>query len=177
MADRCAVRKATTSNQLYTKLFYSLWHAPLPLFYETYKITKNIIYIYRLALLNLTIWKVQAFMQIWWTKTFLRPFLFQARRLTCRIRLMPDFIIIGSQRCGTTSLFNYLLKHPCIAPSFKKEVHFFDNKFGRGINWYRAQFPTFLYRYYARLIQKRDLITWEKSPYYIFHPLAPALLR
>ncbi len=57
---------------------------------------------------------------------------------------MPDFIIIGTMRGGTTSLYNYLLAHPQIAPATQKEVHFFDWHFHRGISWYRAQFPSLL---------------------------------
>lgn len=99
------------------------------------------------------------------------------RILTSKIRLMPNFIIIGAQRCGTTSLYNYLIEHPCVAPSFQKEVHFFDNNFRKGIAWYRAHFPTLLYKYYVEKIHKRKLITGEASPYYIFHPHAPRRIK
>jgi hypothetical protein len=92
---------------------------------------------------------------------------------TSQIRLMPDFIIIGAQRCGTTSLYNYLISHPCIAPALWKEVHFFDINYERGSAWYRAHFPTSLYKYYVEQVRKRALVIGESSPYYIFHPLAP----
>ncbi|MBI3910658.1 MAG: sulfotransferase domain-containing protein [Armatimonadetes bacterium] len=95
------------------------------------------------------------------------------RRLTAPARLLPDFIIIGGQRCGTTSLYRYLIRHPGVVPALKKEVHFFDNNFGKGIHWYRAHFPWALQRAYARQALHRDMITGEASPYYIFHPLAP----
>jgi hypothetical protein len=95
------------------------------------------------------------------------------RLLTGQIRIMPDFIIIGPARCGTTSLYHYLIKHPGIFPSFSKEVHFFDLNFDRGIAWYRAHFPTFLYRYYVEEIRKEDFMTGEASPYYICYPHAP----
>jgi len=58
----------------------------------------------------------------------------------------PDFIIIGVQKGGTTSLYNYLIKHPNIEPSFRKEVHFFDHNYNRGFNWYRAFFPHYFIR-------------------------------
>ncbi|NES96953.1 MAG: sulfotransferase domain-containing protein [Desertifilum sp. SIO1I2] len=72
----------------------------------------------------------------------------------------PDFIIIGGQKCGTTSLYNYLIQHPEIAAAATKEVHFFDLQFDKGVEWYQAQFP-------------EHGITGEASPYYIFHPLVP----
>ena len=80
-------------------------------------------------------------------------------------QIMPDFIIIGAQRCGTTSLYKYLTKHPSVARGLLKEVHFFDLHFRKGIPWYRSQFPS--------LFHKRAFIAGEASPYYIFHPHAP----
>ena len=111
-------------------------------------------------------------------KSFAPPFMKRAikkgsRELSGQIGVMPDYIIIGAQKCGTTSLYRYLIKHPCVVPASKKEVHFFDNHFGEGISWYRAHFPSFLYRYYAKQMRRQDIITGEASPYYICHPLAP----
>lgn len=95
------------------------------------------------------------------------------RAATNPVRLMPDFIIIGAQKCGTTSLYNYLVKHPNIHSAATKELHFFDHKFNKGFWWYRAHFPTTLEQYYTEHIAKRDYVTGEASPSYIFHPLAP----
>jgi hypothetical protein len=92
---------------------------------------------------------------------------------TGHIRLMPDFIIIGAQKCGTTSLYKYLTQHPCVMRSYAKEVHFFDNNFEKGITWYRAYFPSFFYTYSLERIRGQDCITGEATPYYIFHPLVP----
>src|SRR5437660_11101224 len=88
-------------------------------------------------------------------------------------RLLPDFLIIGTQKGGTTSLYNYLIEHPGIGPAYTKEIHFFNLNFSRGPAWYRAQFPSRLTRYYAEYIQKTPYITGEASPYYLFHPQAP----
>ncbi len=87
---------------------------------------------------------------------------------------MPDFLIIGTQRGGTTSLYNYLLAHPQIAAATRKEVHFFDNNFHLGISWYRAQFPSIIQHDMGETGQSQRFITGEASPYYLFHPLAPA---
>jgi len=73
----------------------------------------------------------------------------------------PDFIIIGAQKCGTTSLYQYLIQHPQIVPASQKEVHFFDLNFAKGVDWYRQQFKSV----------SQDFITGEASPYYMFHPL------
>jgi Sulfotransferase domain len=90
-------------------------------------------------------------------------------------RSMPDFMIIGGQRCGTTSLYRYLAQHPAVAPAIlNKGLHYFDTNFGRGKMWYRGHFPSDPYKAFIRW--RRGLprvITGEGSPYYVFHPLAP----
>ena len=66
-----------------------------------------------------------------------------ARMVNAGSRPLPDFLIIGAQRCGTTSLYRYLEKHPQVigaAPS--KGVHYFDVHHERSLRWYRAHFPT-----------------------------------
>lgn len=95
------------------------------------------------------------------------------RTTTGSLRLLPDFIIIGVARAGTTSLYEYLIEHPNIAPASRKEVHFFDYNFQDGMSWYRGQFPYTLEKYYAQNIRKQVFTTGEASPYYIFHPYAP----
>jgi hypothetical protein len=85
------------------------------------------------------------------------------------MRLLPDFPIIGAMRAGTTSLFRYLAQHPYVRPALKKEVRFFDRNFARGVAWYRAHFPSVLYKSYFRWRHKRDFITGEATPQYLFH--------
>jgi hypothetical protein len=94
------------------------------------------------------------------------------RMLTGKLRMAPDYIIIGAQRCGTTSLYNNLNRHLCVAPALKKEVHFFDVNFNKGTDWYKAHFPSYLYRY-IRKLRDQAIITGEASPYYLFHPHVP----
>jgi len=95
------------------------------------------------------------------------------RTATSSLRLSPDFIIIGTARSGTTSLYNYLVSHPNVAPALMKEVHFFDCHYQKGISWYHSQFPSIPYKHYTETIRRRTLITGEASPYYIFHPYVP----
>jgi sulfotransferase family protein len=58
-------------------------------------------------------------------------------------------------------------------PAFRKEVQFFNKKYTKGNNWYRAHFPTSLYITCVKKIQKRNIITGEATPAYIFHPSVP----
>ncbi len=57
------------------------------------------------------------------------------------LRQPPDFIIIGAQKGGTTSLHRYLTHHPDVGGSIRKEVHFFSWLYDRGLDWYLAHFP------------------------------------
>lgn len=100
------------------------------------------------------------------------------RRRTAALRVLPDFIIIGAMKAGTTSLYAYLYKHPLVHRARRKEVHFFDNNTDRGMRWYRAHFPTrwAKLRADAAAILRRGhaTVTGEASPYYMFHPHAAA---
>ncbi len=92
------------------------------------------------------------------------------RGITAPLRLLPDFLIIGTQRGGTTSLYHYLQAHPCIQATTTKEIHFFDRKYHKGLLWYRGHFPTALEKAYAQQVRKRAFVTGEASPAYLFHP-------
>jgi hypothetical protein len=53
---------------------------------------------------------------------------------------LPNFLIIGAMRSGTTSLARYLDAHPEVFLAPQKEVHFFDRHYDEGLDWYRRQF-------------------------------------
>src|SRR5262245_23608672 len=76
------------------------------------------------------------------------------RQLASYIGVLPDFLIIGAQKCGTTSLYHYLVQHPCIYPASIKEVGFFDQylKYRKGVRWYRSHFPSFLHKYLVKTV-------------------------
>jgi len=93
----------------------------------------------------------------------------RTRSATSRWRTLPDFIIIGGQRCGTTSLYAALSQHNNILPSFRKEVHFFDLQYERGTAWYRSNFPI------ENTIGNRSSI--EATPNYLAYPGAASRLH
>jgi hypothetical protein len=88
------------------------------------------------------------------------------REWTAPLRGLPSALIIGAQRSGTTSLFNYLAQHPNVLPPLGKEIHYFDLHYARGVRWYRGRFP------FSHRLRHRAL-TIDASPYYLAHPLAP----
>jgi hypothetical protein len=87
----------------------------------------------------------------------------QARTKTRVMRVLPSFLILGTAKGGTTSLHRYLEKHPSVSPTLKKEVHFFDANFSKGLLWYRTYFP----------LKYKNLIAGDSTPFYLLHPHAP----
>ncbi|WP_160050660.1 sulfotransferase domain-containing protein [Nocardiopsis sp. FR4] len=105
------------------------------------------------------------------TRRALLPLADGLGRATSGARALPDILICGAQRAGTTSLFKALCRHPAVTgPTLRKGVHFFDTDYDRGLDWYRAHFPTRA-ALRARGGRPRTRVV-ESSPYYLFHPLA-----
>lgn len=79
------------------------------------------------------------------------------------VGFLPNFLIIGAGKCGTSSLHRYLSLHPDIFMSQLKELRFFDARepFGRfrlGLEWYMNHFPV------------NAKARGEASPQYSFYP-------
>jgi hypothetical protein len=89
--------------------------------------------------------------------------------LTAVFRVLPDFIVIGVGRSGTTSLFNYLEQHPSIVSSAYDEIGFFDDNFRLGLTWYRSMFPTIIKKFQTKKTTK-FFMTYEVTPWYIRRP-------
>jgi hypothetical protein len=101
--------------------------------------------------------------------------------VSARWRPLPDFLIIGAKRGGTTSFYYDLLRHSRVCPLFPrpdhlpkasptKGIHYFDSNFWRGERWYRSHLPsTRVRRSYAH---GAPVVAGEASPYYLFHPAA-----
>jgi len=85
----------------------------------------------------------------------------------CPDRLRPSAVIIGAQKCGTTSLFKYLREHPRIRAPRTKESRYFDKRWDRGLEWYARQFP-------RRRPLPGSQTTIDASPASLFDPQAPA---
>jgi hypothetical protein len=93
-------------------------------------------------------------------------------RATAPMRMLPDFLIVGAQRAGTTSLYNYLADHPDVGRvRLGKGVHYFDTNATESMAWYRSHFP-----FDAKKIplKSRPSHVGEGAPYYMFHPQCPA---
>ena len=92
--------------------------------------------------------------------------------LTADLRMCPALVIVGAQRCGTTTLYRLLSEHPSVVrPTMSKGIGYFDVNYSRGSRWYRGHFPIAL----AASVRRRGdhgPLTFESSGYYCYHPLA-----
>jgi Sulfotransferase domain len=96
----------------------------------------------------------------------------RATTMTAGLRLAPSFILVGAQRCGTTSLYRALADHPQAAPPpFHKGINYFDLHYYCGIRWYLGHFPV---AWNARRGAARygEAAAFEASGYYLYHPCA-----
>jgi Sulfotransferase domain len=102
-------------------------------------------------------------------RAVLRNVVWAYGRATAAARPLPDFLILGAQKAGTTALYAYLRRHPGVGGPSWKEVSYFDRHYARGADWYRGNFPNRL--------RTRGKLVGEASPSYLFHPLAPERVR
>lgn len=83
------------------------------------------------------------------------------RRPSAALRRPPEFLIIGAQRAGTSSMFRYLGQHPQVRRPLRKEIDYFSANYGRPPSWYAAHFP-------LRVAAQ----SFDCTPQYLVHPLA-----
>jgi Sulfotransferase family len=88
---------------------------------------------------------------------------------------LPNLIVIGAQKCGTSALHSYLARHPEISMSHPKELNFFVaeqrpetvsaaiKNWSLGVDWYRAQF------------EPEATVRGESSPNYTADPALPGV--
>jgi Sulfotransferase domain len=91
---------------------------------------------------------------------------------TSRLRMDPSFIVIGGQRCGTTTIFKSLAEHPqVVRPPVDKGTDYYTLHYRHDLDWYRGHFPI---RSGAqrRAAEFGPPMAFEACTYYMFHPLA-----
>lgn len=83
--------------------------------------------------------------------------------------VLPDFVVIGATRCGTSKFYELLTQHPSVERAAIKEVHYFDRskRYRKSIEWYKQCFPL------PKWADGRRSITGEATPNYLPDPLAP----
>lgn len=109
------------------------------------------------------------------TRSRRSPLLVAAGTASAPLRVLPDYLLVGGKRCGTTSLQHYLVRHPAVRRSHSgKGTHYFDVNYSRGPTWFRAHFPTRLGMALQSARAGTRAVTGEASPYYSYHPAAMA---
>jgi hypothetical protein len=98
--------------------------------------------------------------------------------MTALWRPLPDFLVLGTKRGGSTSAWRYLIQHPQVMPMVArwehlKSPHYFYWHYDRGESWYRGHFPSLAARTAAERRLGKPVITGESSPYYLFNPYVP----
>jgi sulfotransferase family protein len=91
---------------------------------------------------------------------------------THQARMLPSFLIVGAERCGTSFMHEVIRQHPVVFNPVipRKELHYFDVAYHRGPAWYQAHFPL---RARANLVTRRagaPPVAYEATPDYMFYP-------
>jgi hypothetical protein len=73
---------------------------------------------------------------------------------------LPNFLIVGAMKAGTTSLAAWLNDHPDVFIARGKELHYFDTFHPRGLDWYKAHFAE----------ATREKAVGEATPGYMLEP-------
>lgn len=101
------------------------------------------------------------------------------RNLTSSFRVLPNFIIIGSGRAGTTALYSYLIQHPSIFGASTEnnesvaDLHFFEYMISDKISWYKSHFPTKLTKILYEAKSKNNFVTGEYTSTYMYNKNVP----
>jgi len=94
-------------------------------------------------------------------------------KMTSWLRCLPNFLIIGAMRSGTTTLYNLACETRAVVPAVKKEVHYFDLSYDMDLTWYRSHFCTIRRRDRIQAELGQPVRCGEASPYYLYHRLVP----
>lgn len=107
--------------------------------------------------------------------------LWQDKRLPYRFKhklgdlgVLPDCLIVGAQKAGTTSLYEHLIRHPDVWSPDCRELNFFNNYWTEGEKWYRARFPNKLIKFWSINLAKKPFVTLESTPEYFLEKNVPA---
>jgi len=80
--------------------------------------------------------------------------------------MLPNLLIVGPPKSGTTSIRNILAQHPNVF-AYPREIHFFDENYEKGIGWYKKFFEN---------VTGERIIT-EKTPSYFYDRDVPKRIK
>jgi len=94
------------------------------------------------------------------------------RAVTARWRRLPDFLLLGAQKSGTSSLYAYICQHPNVLEALEKEIRYFGRGDRLSTRWYRSHFPLVSSR--GTATSPKGVMTGEATPGYLTRPGAAA---
>ena len=97
--------------------------------------------------------------------------------ITGFLHVLPDFIILGVEKGGTSSLYRYLIQHPFINSSVTKEINYFNKYYDRGLNWYRVCFPFKFHKSFTKNVLHKNFLTGEASVRYFDYLHTPERIK
>ena len=85
-------------------------------------------------------------------------------------RPAPSFVIIGSQKCGTTSLYELMCQHPLVIRGVRRETHCFDWRWNDDLKTEQEQKEYYMKFFNVdALFKYPSLLTGESTPSYLLH--------
>lgn len=99
--------------------------------------------------------------------------------------LLPRFIVLGAQKSGTTSLYEYIMQHPLVLKGQRRESHYFDWRYRPELDDVSDSVEAHRKHYMATFFHAKELrihtslITGDSTPSYLLHSdvVIPRLLR
>jgi hypothetical protein len=98
-------------------------------------------------------------------------------RLAGAHKVLPDVVIIGAAKSGSTTIYDYLNAHPQVLRSYRKEHHYFDRQRNVSSEEYRGEFPLRATCKASNVLTGNRPLTFEATPSYLFCPLVPARMQ
>ncbi len=93
------------------------------------------------------------------------------------LHVLPDFYILGVEKGGTSSLYNYLIMHPFVHAAVTKEINYINKYYDRGDNWYKVCFPLNIQKFISKNFFGRNFVTGEASVRYFDYPHTPERIK
>lgn len=100
-----------------------------------------------------------------------------SRLPTAPFRMLPDFVILGAAKSGTTTLHAYLEQSPHVSWSLRKETFFFTRTWHWGLGYYHCFFELESVRRKALRAGRGPMLCAEGTPDYLLHPHVPARMK
>ncbi|MCB2199263.1 sulfotransferase domain-containing protein [bacterium] len=111
------------------------------------------------------------------TRVRMRETFMRLRDKDPRPKIDPDFLLIGAQKGGTSSVFLNMMQHPNIIPPLHKEIFFFNEKYEKGFRWYRNRFAPVSVKKKREASLGTTCVTGEATITYLCDEEVPARVK